>query len=63
MDWFLAFMPMTRNMNKEDPAAANVKGDRTMKFAMSNWTGYSNVKATMLCNAGEPGSIYAGKFR
>jgi len=62
MDWFSAFMPMTQNMNKEDPAAANVKGDRTTKFAVSNWTSYSNAKA-MLCNAGEPGSIYAGKFR
>jgi hypothetical protein len=62
MDWFSAFMPMTQNMNKEDPAAANVKGDRTTKFAVSNWTSYSNAKA-MLCKAGEPGSIYAGKFR
>ena len=44
-------------MNKEDPAAANVKGDQTTKFAVSNWTGYSNAKA-MMCNAGEPGSIY-----
>jgi hypothetical protein len=62
MDWFLAFMPMTPNMNREDPAAANVKGDRTTKFAVSNWTGYSNAKA-MLCNAGEPGHIFAGKFK
>jgi hypothetical protein len=43
-------------------AAANVKGDRTTKFAMSNWTGYSNAKA-MLCNAGEHGHIFAGKFK
>jgi hypothetical protein len=62
MDWFSAFMPMTPIMNKEDPAVANVKGDRTTNFAVSNWTGYSNAKA-MLCNAGEPGSIYAGKFK
>jgi hypothetical protein len=62
MDWFSAFMPMTPSMNKEDPAAANVKGDRTTKFAVSNWTGYSNAKA-MLCNTGEPGSIYSGKFK
>jgi hypothetical protein len=62
MDWFLAFMPMTTSVNKEDPAAANMKGDRTTKFAVSNWTGYSNAKA-MLCNAGEQGSIYAGKFK
>ncbi len=62
MDWFMAFMPMTPNMNWEDPAAANVKGDQTTKFAVSNWTGYSNAKA-MLCNAGERGHIFAGKFK
>ncbi len=62
VDWFSAFMPMNPNMNKEDPAAANVKGDQTTKFAVSNWTSYSNAKA-MLCNAGELGSIYAGKFK
>jgi hypothetical protein len=37
MDWFTAFMPMTPDMNWEDAAAANVKGDRTTKFAVSNW--------------------------
>jgi hypothetical protein len=62
MDWFTAFMPLTPDMNQEDPAAANVKGDRTTKFAVSNWTGYSNAKA-MLCNAGERGHIFAGKFK
>ncbi len=62
MDWFSAFMPMTPDMNREDPAAANVKGNRTTKFAVSNWTGYSNPKA-MLCNAGEPGHIFAWKFK
>ncbi len=62
MDWFSAFMPMTPDMDKEDPAAANVEGDRTTKFAVSNWMGYSNAE-TMLCNAGESGSIYAGKFK
>jgi hypothetical protein len=36
MDWFMAFMPMTPDMNREDPAAVNVKGDWTTKFAMSN---------------------------
>jgi hypothetical protein len=62
MDWFTAFMPMTPDMNCEDAAAANVKGDRTTKFAVSNWTGYSNAKA-MLCKAGDPGHIFAGKFK
>ncbi len=36
MDWFTAFMP-TPDTNREDTAAANVKGDQTMKFAVSNW--------------------------
>ena len=62
MDWFTAFMPMTPDMNREDAAAANVKGDRTTKFAVSNWTAYSNAKA-MLCNAGASGHIFSGKFK
>ena len=53
---------MTQAMNLEDPAVANVKGDKTTKFSVANWTAYSNAKA-MMCNAGEPGSIYAGKFK
>jgi hypothetical protein len=48
MDWFTAFMPLTPNANKEDPAIANVKGDRKTNFAVSNWTAYSNTKAMML---------------
>jgi hypothetical protein len=61
MDWFSALVPMTQEMNLEDPAAANVKGDKT-KFSVANWTAYSNAKAVM-CNSGEPGSIYARKFK
>ncbi len=62
MDWFTAFMPLTPDANKEDPAIANVKGNRKTKFALSNWTAYSNTKA-MMCNAGEKGHIFAGKFK
>jgi hypothetical protein len=62
MDWFSVLMPMNPAMNQEDPAAANVKGNKTTVFAVSNWTAYSNTKAIM-CNTGEPGSIYAGKFK
>jgi hypothetical protein len=51
MDWFTAFMPLTPDAHLEDPAVANVKGDKTTKFAVSNWTTYSNTKA-MLNNAG-----------
>jgi hypothetical protein len=60
MDWFTALVPLTPNDNKEDLSVANVKGDRRTKFALSNWTTYSNTKA-MLCNAGEKGHIFAGK--
>jgi hypothetical protein len=62
MDWFTAFMPLTPDANLDDPAIANVKGDRTTKFAISNWTAYSNTKA-MMNNAGEEGHIFAGKHR
>ena len=44
MDWLTAFMLLTLDPNKEDPAVANVKGDRTTKFAVFNWTTYSNTK-------------------
>ncbi len=62
MDWFTAFMPLTPDANKEDLAVANVKGDHRAKFAVSNWTAYSNIKA-MLNGAGEEGHIFAGKHR
>jgi len=62
MDWFSALVPMTQEMNLEDPAAANVKGNKTTKFSVANWTAYSNANA-MMRNAGEQGSIYAGKFK
>ena len=58
----MALMPMTPDDNKEDAVAANVKGNNTTKFSVSNWMAYSNTKA-MLCNAGKPGSIYSGKFK
>ncbi len=40
----------------------NVKGDKESKFAISNWTIYSNLKAVM-CNAGEEGHIFANKLK
>ncbi len=60
MDWFMAFMLLTPDANKEDPAVANVNGDGRTKFAVSNWTAYSNTKV-MLNGAGEEGHIFAGK--
>ncbi len=62
MDWFMAFMPLTPDMNREDPRVPNVKGDKTTKFAISNWTAYSNTKV-MMCNTGGQGNIFAGKFK
>ncbi len=62
IDRFTAFMPLTPKMNCEDPGVANVKGNKTKKFAISNWTAYFNMKA-MMCNAGEPSHIFAGKFK
>jgi hypothetical protein len=59
MDWFTALLPLTPDDNKEDPSVVNVKGDCCPKFAVSNWTAYSNTKA-MLYNAGEQGHIFAG---
>jgi hypothetical protein len=34
MDWFTAFMPLTPDANLKDSAIANMKGDKTPKFAM-----------------------------
>jgi hypothetical protein len=62
MDWFTAIMPMTPKDNLEDPSVLNVKGDLRTKFAVSNWSAYSNTKA-MLCNAGKKGHIFADKYR
>ena len=62
MDWFTAFMPLTPDMNRENPAKANVKGDGVSIFAVSNWTQYSNLKAHMV-GAGKKGHIFAGKYK
>ena len=60
MDWFTAFMPLTLDANLENPGIANVKGGKTTRFAVSNWTAYSNAKA-MLNNDGEEGNIFFQK--
>ncbi len=62
MDWFTAFMPLTPDMNWENHAKANVKGDGVSIFAFSNWTQYSNLKAQMV-GAGKKGHIFAGKYK
>jgi hypothetical protein len=62
MDWFVAFMPLTSDLNREDPAVVNIKGYKATKFPILNWTAYFNTKAIM-CNAGVPAHIFAGKFK
>ena len=57
MDRLTAFMLLTPDDNKEDPAVANVKGDGLIKFAISNWMAYSNTKA-ILNGAGKEGHIF-----
>ena len=53
-------MPLTPDANLEDPAITNVKGDKTTKFVVSNWTASSNTKA-MLNNVGEEGGLLNGR--
>ena len=62
MNWLNSILPLTPADNLEDPAKANVKGDKATKFAVSNWAAYSNAKS-LLVNAGEEGHIFAGKFK
>jgi len=62
MDWSVAFMPQTLDDNKENPALANFKGDRTTKFAVSNWTASSNAKAVLI-DAKQKGHIFAAKYK
>ncbi len=38
MHCFVAFMPLTADMNREDPAKANVSGHGVSAFSISNWT-------------------------
>ncbi len=56
MDWLTAFMPLTPDMNQEDLAKANVKGDGVSTFAVSNWMQYSNLKPQMV-GAGKNGQV------
>ena len=62
MDWLNSLLPLTPADNMEDSAKADVKGNKTTKFAASNWAAYSNAKV-LLVNAGEEGHIFAGKFK
>ena len=57
MDWFNDMIPVTPEENLENPEVDNVKGDKNSKFLVSQWSAYSNAKAS-LTNAGEKGHIF-----
>ena len=61
-DWWTALMPLTPNDNIHSAKEANVKGNQTTKFAVSNWAAYTNAKASLV-NAGDKGHIFEGKFK
>ena len=62
MDWFNAIFPMSPKDNLEDPAVANVKGDKKSVFSVSNFASYTNTKAKLV-NAGQSGHIFEGKWK
>ena len=62
MAWFNALLPQTPKDNNEKLKDIDVKGYGKTKFAMSNWTSYTNMKAS-IANAGEEGHIFAGKYK
>ena len=59
--WFNTLMPLTPKDNWEHLSDVDVKGGGKTKFAISNWTYYTNQKASME-NDGEEGHIFAGKY-
>ena len=59
MDWFNDMIPVPPEENLENPEVDNVKGDKKSKFLVSQWSAYSNAKAS-LTNAGEKGHIFLG---
>ncbi len=60
--WLNALLPMYRNDNHESIKDVDVTNDGKTKFSVSMWTMYTNMKASFE-NAGEPGHIYAGKWK
>lgn len=57
MNWFNALMTLTPGDNLETLEEVDVTGDSKTKFAISNWTAYTNTKA-MLVSADQSGQIY-----
>ena len=60
-DWFDIFLPLTPKDNFDEIGDVDVTGDGRTKFAVSNWTIYTNVKGQM-ANTGEYGNPFAGRW-
>mmetsp|Transcript_14413 Transcript_14413/g.30257 ORF Transcript_14413/g.30257 Transcript_14413/m.30257 type:complete len:556 (-) Transcript_14413:739-2406(-) len=58
-DWVNALLPLTPSDNLESIEDVDVKGDKRTKFSVSNWTSYTNMKATI---AGERGHSVTGRW-
>ena len=59
-DWLNSFLPLTPKDNFEDIGDVGATGDGRAKFAVSNWTIYTNVKG-QIANDGEYGHPFAGR--
>ena len=57
LDWFRSVTPLYPSDNLEELEDIDAIGDATTKFCVSNWRGYTNMKAEM-CGAGQKGGVY-----
>ncbi len=60
-NWFNAILPLMPKDNLESIEDIDVNGDGRTKFAVSNWTAYTNLKAK-LSNAREYGYPFARRW-
>ena len=61
-DWFSVFIPFTADENLEEVSDVEANGDGKTKFALSNFTCYTNTKV-MIVNASEKGHIFTGMYK
>ena len=47
-DWLKSILPLTPAGNLKNSARENVKGNKTSKFAVSNWATYFNTKILLV---------------
>ena len=59
-DWFYSVLHLTPKDNFEEIGDVDMTGDVRTKFAVINWTLYSNIKGQMV-NAGKYGHPFAGR--